>query len=453
MWVDISRSRFAEVEPMLEFPNPEALEQQKLRASGIVRFQRHINPLVRLWARRYDQPDVVSVPMGTAWSDQEYGDPIATMAATHQLAWLMEHQKWAVIAAGRWRSGVIVAPCGAGKTQMGVALHTIRPRGAGATLVLVHTRDLATQWEERFKRVVDVSPLMGLGTFELAKCMALASEGKGPGVIISTFQTSAKMREGAVSLAGYTFGTVIVDEAHHVPAKTFQDVLGTLKCSAIYGLTATPNRDDGWTPAMYAWLGPCRHTVDPKHLQSVGLTVAPVVVKVETGYHSWSGDFTAIVSELAQMEGRNDLIRRMVAHHGEWPQLVLTSRVEHAEALARAIPDAVAVVGRTKDRAAAFEAIRSGFAKVLVATQLADEGLDLPELVAVHLVAPSRAAGRVIQRIGRVMRSSPGKTRPTVYDYVDDMSLLQSQWRSRAAACRKSLPGVTFGRLTTQELP
>jgi superfamily II DNA or RNA helicase len=106
----------------------------------------------------------------------------------------------------------------------------------------------------------------------------------------------------------------------------------------------------------------------------------------------------------------------------------------------------VAVVGRTRDRDAAFARVRAGEAKVLIATQLADEGLDLPELVAVHLVAPCRAGNRVIQRIGRVMRASSGKARPVVYDYVDNMSLLQSQWRSRRKACLEQLPGVTFTR-------
>jgi superfamily II DNA or RNA helicase len=62
---------------------------------------------------------------------------------------------------------------------------------------------------------------------------------------------------------------------------------------------------------------------------------------------------------------------------------------------------------------------------------LADEGLDVPGLCAVHLAAPSRAAGRIEQRVGRIMRPAAGKGQPVVYDYVDDDSLMLSQWRSR----------------------
>jgi len=311
------------------------------------------------------------------------------------------------------------------------------------TLVLVHTRDLATQWDQRVRRLLGMAPVSPSGAAAFVKA-ATAAMINVKGMVITTVQTLAKVDPW--DLAGMRFGTVILDEAHHAPASTFQAVLGNIACDTVYGLTATPNRDDGWTPAMYAWLGPKRYEVQARDLQRVGLTMAPTVCEVVTPFHSWSGDFTTIVNDLTDSGDRNALIAQLVAEHGTFPQLVLTSRVEHAEALAALIPDAVAVVGRTRDRDAAFARVRAGEAKVLIATQLADEGLDLPELVAVHLVAPCRAGNRVIQRIGRVMRASSGKARPVVYDYVDNMSLLQSQWRSRRKACLEQLPGVTFTR-------
>lgn len=451
MWVDISSSRFAELQPMLEFPNPEAEKQKKLQASGVVKWARYINPLVRLYARRED-PQVISVPMGAAWSSEREHWEVAVETALKGMPWLMPHQKQAIADVACMRSGIIVAPCGAGKTQMGLGLHQVRKAMDGPTLILVHTRDLAKQWQDRFVKVLGWSPFMALGAFEFEQCAEKAQTACAGRCIVTTFQTLAKVKEG-VGLRHWEFGTLIVDEAHHAPAKMFQDVLMGLRCRRVYGLTATPNREDGWTPAMLAWLGPIRHTVSAAHLQAIGLTMSPTVCKVETGFHSWSGDFTTIVSDLLEMHDRNALIVKMVERHGDWPQLVLTSRVEHAEKLASLIPESVSVVGRTRGRAEAFAAVREGRAKVLIATQLADEGLDVPELVAVHMVAPSRAAGRVIQRIGRVMRSAPGKSRPTVYDYVDDMSLLASQWRSRAKACRDSLPGVRFTVLKQGELP
>jgi superfamily II DNA or RNA helicase len=439
-WEAVNQSRFWELEPMLSFPNPAAEKQDKLKRAGIIRWAGYVEPMVHLWQR---QGQGVVVPMGAAWSNAKVEcDRVRQLAAIHGATWLMDHQKTAVIRASEWRSGVIVAPCGAGKTQMGVALHrfamTERP-----TLVLVHTRDLATQWDQRVRRLLGMAPVSPSGAAAFVKA-ATAAMINVKGMVITTVQTLAKVDPW--DLTGMRFGTVILDEAHHAPASTFQAVLGNIVCDTVYGLTATPNRDDGWTPAMYAWLGPKRYEVQARDLQRVGLTMAPTVCEVVTPFHSWSGDFTTIVNDLTDSGDRNALIARLVAEHGTFPQLVLTSRVEHAEALAALIPDAVAVVGRTRDRDAAFARVRAGDAKVLIATQLADEGLDLPELVAVHLVAPCRAGNRVIQRIGRVMRASSGKARPVVYDYVDNMSLLQSQWRSRRKACLEQLPGVTFTR-------
>jgi len=440
-WEFVTSSRFWSLEPMLSFVNPEAEKQDKLKRAGIIKWVGHVEPMVHMYHRRGEG---YLVPMGAAWSSAyAEGNRADQVAAIKAAAWLMDHQRVAVINASQWRSGVIVAPCGAGKTQMGVALHhfaqTERP-----TLVLVHTRDLVDQWNQRVRRLLaPFAPVCPVGS-DAFKEAARGQNLQRKGMVISTVQTVAKMTPA--DLAAFQFGTVILDEAHHAPASTFQAVLANIKCDSVYGLTATPNRDDGWTPAMYAWLGPKRHEVQARDLQRVGLTVAPTVCEVVTPFHSWSGDFTTIVNDLCASEPRNALVTRLVAEHGAYPQLVLTARVEHAQALAAAIPGAVAVVGKTKDREAAFERVRNGEAKVLVATQLADEGLDLPELVAVHMVAPSRASGRVIQRIGRVMRAGSGKARPVVYDYVDAMSLLVSQWRSRRKACLTHLPGVTFTR-------
>lgn len=453
MWVDITSFRFADVQPMLEFPNPDAEKQRKLKASGIVKWARFIPPTVSMFVRRSD-PQWVSVPMGAAWMTEEgYRPREGMLEAVEPVEWLRPHQKAALVDTLAWRSGIVVAPCGAGKTQMGLAMAHWRRKDEPTSLIVVHTRDLAKQWHDRFQQVLAIKPFMACGSFEFEQAYALAAKGVGPGVIITTFQTLAKVQDGITGLNACRFGVVVVDEAHHAPAKMFQDVLAGIKCHRVYGLTATPQREDGWTPAMLAWLGPIRHRVDPRELQSMGITVSPTVVRVDTPYHSWSGDFTTIVNDLLQMEDRNELIRKMVERHGDGPQLVLTSRVEHAIELAKRIPHAEALVGQTRDRDAVLKRVTSGEVKVLVATQLADEGLDLPALCAVHLVAPSRAAGRVIQRIGRVMRSAPGKSRPTVYDYVDEMTLLISQWRSRAKACRESLPGVRFETIRQGELP
>ena len=197
---------------------------------------------------------------------------------------------------------------------------------------------------------------------------------------------------------------------------------------------------------MYAWLGPKRYEVYARDLQSIGLTLAPRIVLVKTGCYATTGDFTEACTQLASSDERNAIIAELVETHGEFPQLVLTSRIEHAEELAKVIANSIVVTGRSKLREKAFDDIRGKVVNVLIATQLADEGLDLPGLVAVHLTMPSRAEGRVVQRVGRVMRAAPGKGRPTVYDYVDDMGLFESQARARMRAYRE-LGNVAWGNV------
>lgn len=453
MWCDVNAERFIDLQPLLEFPNPEAEKQRKLIQAGIVRWAAHLDPTVRLYrtsavgtyAGAWFEPRTYTVPMGAAWCNVERDDALRYYSRVHGFTWLMDHQKRAAVAALRWRSGVIVAPCGAGKTQVGVALHAASKTDL-PTLVIVHTRDLALQWAERVERLLGIKALKPVGAAAFGKvadgAQVLAKQEAQGCIVVTTVQTLTAVAD----LHRYPFGLVILDEAHHAPASTFQGVLGAIQCEAVYGLTATPERSDGWTPAMYAWLGPKRYEVQARELQAIGLTLAPRIVIVKTGCYATTGDFTEACTQLAASDERNAIIAELVETHGEFPQLVLTSRVEHAEELAKVIPNSIVVTGRSKLREKAFADVRGKVVNVLIATQLADEGLDLPGLVAVHLTMPSRAEGRVVQRVGRVMRAAPGKGRPTVYDYVDDMGLFESQARARMKAYRE-LGNVAWGNV------
>jgi len=453
MWCDVDAERFIDLQPLLEFPNPEHEKQRKLIKAGIMRWAAHLEPTVRLYrthaagteAGAWFKPRTYSVPMGAAWCNVEREDALRYYSRVHGFTWLMDHQKRAAVAALRWRSGVIVAPCGAGKTQVGVALHAASKTEL-PTLVIVHTRDLALQWAERVERLLGIKALKPVGAAAFGKvadgAQVLAKQEAQGCIVVTTVQTLTAVAD----LHRYQFGLVILDEAHHAPASTFQSVLGAIQCQAVYGLTATPERSDGWTPAMYAWLGPKRYEVQARDLQAIGLTLAPRIVIVKTGCYATTGDFTEACTQLAASDERNAIIAELVETHGEFPQLVLTSRIEHAEELAKVIPNSIVVTGRSKLREKAFADIRGKVVNVLIATQLADEGLDLPGLVAVHLTMPSRAEGRVVQRVGRVMRAAPGKGRPTVYDYVDDMGLFESQARARMRAYRE-LGNVAWGNV------
>jgi superfamily II DNA or RNA helicase len=134
-----------------------------------------------------------------------------------------------------------------------------------------------------------------------------------------------------------------------------------------------------------------------------------------------------MLAALAEDEARNALIADRVAAQAISGHtcLVLSGRVDHCELLAAAIVErgveAAVLTGRVgrKRRASLLDGARAGKVPVLVATSLADEGLDLPRLSRVFLAFPSRARGRTAQRLGRLMRPHPEKPDAVLFDFVD----------------------------------
>ena len=119
--------------------------------------------------------------------------------------------------------------------------------------------------------------------------------------------------------------------------------------------------------------------------------------------------------------------------------LILVGRVELAarikELLASRGVDSVCVTGKTKKkiRAESLQKMRDGSVPVMISTQLADEGLDVPILDLLILANPGKASGRSIQRIGRIMRLHDLKKKPVVVDFVDG-GPFKRHWRNRCSA-------------------
>ncbi len=223
---------------------------------------------------------------------------------------------------------------------------------------------------------------------------------------------------------------------------SFSMVVSALPAAFRYGLTATPERADGLAPLLEAVMGAVRATVPPAALEEAGVRVKPALRWVR-GVPCPSfdpGEWVDLVGFLAESRSRNRIVvreARALLAEGR-TVLILVPRVSQAEVLASALaeggPSDVGILhgrmGRA-ERAATLEAVRNGTVRCLVATSLADEGLDLPALDGLILAAPGRAKGKAEQRIGRIMRSLRGKRVPVVVDLVDDHPVLRAQARSR----------------------
>ena len=328
--------------------------------------------------------------------------------------------------------GIVIAPCGAGKTTIGMGAIASVPTKA---LVLVHTSDLAEQWIQRCKQQLGVeATLVGGGS----------SDDTGR-VVVALFQSLVNMRWSERHFWGKQFGLVIVDEAHHPPAETFSDVMMTMSAKYRLGLTATPKRADGLTDILYWHFGTKLHEITTKNLVDAGVVMSPKVVVLQTGWSPpKSEEWVKMVGKMVSSAQRNDFIEDVAMHLLSTGRqvLLLSDRVAHCESMASRFKDrgieSEALVGRLskKRRKELLQRADSGEIRVVTATTLADEGLDLPGLGAVILTVPTKNMPRVQQRIGRVMRTSEGKQTPVVVDLMDNAGGMRGMARKRCKLYR-----------------
>ena len=359
---------------------------------------------------------------------------------------LYDYQQEAVEAALKQKNGVIIAPCGSGKTQMGLE---IAARIGGRTLWLTHTTDLLSQSMDRAKSVLGL-PDDAYGTITAGKVNI------GKVMTFATVQTMSKMN---LSIVRNAFDTVIVDEAHHCvgsPARVqmFYKVISALCARNKIGLTATPTRQDGLIGCMYALLGSEIYRVTPAQVKQ---NLCDVEVRfVDTGYEpdynvvlasDGTLQYTSLINDMIADSDRNaKIVSDIKAARGR--SLILSDRVSHVADIAQMLGGrTIVLTGRVSktEREKAMEAIKSGEADCLVATYaIAREGLDIPCLDNLFLVTPKKDYASVVQAAGRVARKSDGKAQGNVYDYVDSFGMLRGWARKRSGFYKKAGYHIAF---------
>ncbi|WP_438939702.1 TOTE conflict system archaeo-eukaryotic primase domain-containing protein [Catenulispora pinisilvae] len=329
---------------------------------------------------------------------------------------LTEPQQRAVKAMSAHDAGVLQAPTGFGKTVVACALiEHYRQR----TAIVVNRAELVAQWTERLRQFLDL-PGTAVGTLGAGK------DRRGFAVDVVMLQSLAR-RDAAEHLLD-DYGLVIVDECHCVAAPAAEAVLQAAKVGRWIGLSATPYRADSMDPLITMLLGPIRHEADDTNPLAKHLIVHPTAFRTaETGTDGAA--IQAVYSELAADPDRNALIAAHLAdaHVRGRRVLALANRVEHLAAVADALSmhgvAAMQLHGglppaeRTRVRSA-MSAAHLGPLVVLAIDKIAGEGLDA-DLDALFLMNPVSFKGRVIQQVGRIMRTGPGKTNIEVHDYLD----------------------------------
>ena len=326
---------------------------------------------------------------------------------------LRPYQEVAVAAAAGKSFGVIEAGTGSGKTVMALALIAERRQ---PTLVVVHTKELLHQWQERVRTFLGVEP----GQVGDGRCC--------PAVITVGIVNS--VRSHLAELIPL-FGQLIVDECHRVPATLFTEVVSHFDCRYLLGLSATAFRsDEQMTRLIYFFMGDCLHRVDRQELMASGAILAPRVIRATTAFtYRYRGDYQALIKALVCHEGRNlqildDIVKAVRDDSGT--VLVVSDRVDHCrffvEKLQARGVKAELLAGSVgaEERSGIVAAVQDGRIEVLVATlQLIGEGFDCPGLANLFLTTPISFEGRLLQVIGRIMRPA-AKKQARVFDYIDE---------------------------------
>ena len=334
-------------------------------------------------------------------------------------------------------TGVLCATTGFGKTVIGA---NIISKLKTNTLVIVNRNNLLEQWKERLSYFLDTNKK------EIGQCGASKEKLNGK-LDVASFQ--ALFKKDNIEELVKNYGLVIVDECHHVAAFSFEKVLKAIRSKYVYGLTATPTRKDGWHKIIYMQCGDIRVRVSNKELKQNKEMEHTVIVK-KTNYKYIPTEekdkiqISEILSDMCHNVFRNSLIIEDIGKcisEGRIP-IVLTERVEHLNILRKQLEYMnVPVViykgnmGKKKTKKIQDilkEADENNKSRIILATSSSiGEGFDDSRLDTLFLTMPVSWKGRIIQYVGRLHREHEDKEKVIVYDYLDNMKVLEKMYNRR----------------------
>ena len=337
-------------------------------------------------------------------------------------------------------TGVFVAPPGIGKTVLGTYLIAQRTCN---TLILVHRKPLLEQW------IAQLAIFLGIDAKQIGQ---IGGGKRKPNGRLDVAMIQSLYHDDNVDNLVASYGHVVVDECHHLPAFSFERVLSEVKARYLVGLTATPQRRDGRHPITQMQLGPVRFRVDAKS-QAARRPFDHRLIVRETGF-GMDGDRSTIgIQELyhalANDGARNkrivdDVIA--VMQEGRSP-IVLTERKDHLQYLVGELRGFVRHIvvlqggmsGQERRRSLdQLASIPDSTERLILATgRYIGEGFDDARLDTLFLAMPVSWRGTLIQYSGRLHRRHPAKTEVRVYDYVDrEVPMLLRMFEKRLAAYR-----------------
>lgn len=338
---------------------------------------------------------------------------------------LHEHQMRVLTAALENGCGLLHVATGGGKTELGAAIIKALPQERA--LFLVHTKQLLHQARERIA--------LRLGTIE--EYIGIIGDGKfePKHITVATVQSLNGVR-GATQkkvVAKYlkSIGLLILDETHHASAKTFYRLVQRIDAPWRYGMSGTPfGLADGKGLMVEAAFGPVVERVTNEELGAKGINARPVIrmVEVDTPDLADDLDWDSVYKEgIVLNEARNELVASWSEKFAskKWPTLVMVRQLWHGDNISsmlreRNVPHAfvhgqmpTSEVERQKER------LVEGKIRVLIASPIFGEGVDVPSIRALVIADGGQSTANVLQKIGRGLRRKDGDNRVDVVDFAD----------------------------------
>ena len=322
---------------------------------------------------------------------------------------------------------LVVAPTGTGKTLI-AAFDFARQPFIGRRpklLFLAHREELLRQARDRFRHVLrdeSFGDLLGGGEEPASFDHLFAT--------IQSFRTRALLESQGAEYWEYA----VLDEAHHVPAESYREIVASLQPGILLGLTATPERMDGesilpWFDHRIADEMRLWHAIERQYL--VPFDFYGVHDGTDLSTLSWSRGAYAVgeLEEryLGNTRRANLVLSQFCDVYGEWPQaraLGFCVSIAHARFMAQVFRDAgipaAAITSESpaQDRLRAASVLRNREVNVLFTVDLFNEGVDIPEIDCVLFLRPTESSTVFLQQLGRGLRLDTGKTNCLVLDFI-----------------------------------
>jgi DNA excision repair protein ERCC-3 len=334
-----------------------------------------------------------------------YVDGEAHAIALHEEGWtLRDYQRQAVEGFWAGGSGVVVLPCGAGKTLVGAAAMA---QAQATTLILVTNTVAGRQWKR------ELVARTSLTEEEIGEYSGERKEIRP--VTIATYQVITRKTKGEYRhlelFDSRDWGLVIYDEVHLLPAPVFR-MTADLQSRRRLGLTATLVREDGREGDVFSLIGPKRYDAPWRDIEQQGWIAPAECVEVRVTLT----DAERMSYAVAEAEERYRMastahtkiavVRSVIERHPGEPTLVIGAYLDQLDELGEAL-NAPVIQGstRNREREELYDRFRRGEVPVLVVSKVANFSIDLPEAsVAIQVSGTFGSRQEEAQRLGRLLR-------------------------------------------------